>query len=55
VPEDRAEALQQALERGAVLLGVHVRPGDVAGVRTALSAAGATELVTANWRDEGAV
>lgn len=57
VPEDRAEALQHAVERGAVLLGVHVAApgGDVPRVQAALSAAGATELVTANWRDEGAV
>lgn len=54
VPDDRADALQRAVEEGAVLLGIHVLNGSVTAVRDALSARGATEVVTANWRDEGA-
>lgn len=54
VPDERAEALQRAVEQGAVLLGVHVLHGRGAAVRDALTASGATEVETANWRDEGA-
>ena len=50
VREDRAEELQQRVERGAVLLGVHIRPGDQAStVRDVLANAGAAEIELANW------
>lgn len=54
LPDERAEALQRAVEQGAVLLGVHVLQGDVSAVRDALAGSGATEIAIANWRDEGA-
>ena len=49
LPQERAEALQREVARGAVLLGVHVAPQDVDRVRTRLSAAGATELEIVTW------
>ena len=54
VPEARAEALQRAVEQGAVLLGVHASPAQAAAVRDALSRSGATEVETANWSDVNA-
>lgn len=51
VPEAQAEALQRAVEQGAVLLGVHASPGQAAAVRDALARSGATEVETANWSD----
>jgi hypothetical protein len=53
VSESRAEALQQAVEQGAVLVAVHSRPDQVALVREALAPAGAGEIDVANW-DDGA-
>jgi hypothetical protein len=50
VPADRADALQREVERGAVLLGVHA-DSDVAAIREALAAAGATVVETANWSE----
>jgi len=44
-----ADALQGEVERGAVLLGVHIAPADLATVRDALSSAGATRVETAIW------
>ena len=50
VQEDRAEELQRRVERGAVLLGVHVKAGEQAStVREVLVAAGAAEIELANW------
>ncbi len=49
LPQERAEALQREVARGAVLLGVHVVPQDVDRVRASLSAAGATELEIVTW------
>ena len=50
VREDRADALQQRVEEGAVRLGVHLRPGDQAStVRQVLADAGAAEIELANW------
>jgi hypothetical protein len=49
VPADRAEALQQQVAAGEVLLGVHVAPADVDRVRAALQAAGASQVDQANW------
>jgi uncharacterized membrane protein len=53
IPEDRAEALQRAVEEGAVLLGIHVQDVGVAAVREALSRSGASAIETANF-PEGA-
>jgi hypothetical protein len=52
IPDERAEALQQAVHDGAVLLGVHVLDGDVVAVRAALADSGATTIETANWQDQ---
>ncbi|MET0166493.1 MAG: hypothetical protein ABW318_16000 [Vicinamibacterales bacterium] len=49
VAQERAEALQREVARGAILLGVHVAPPDVDRVRASLSAAGATELEIVTW------
>lgn len=49
VARERADALQEAVSNGAVLLGVHLEAGDVDRVRDSLSAAGATEVVTSRW------
>ena len=46
----RAEALQHEVERGAILLGVHVTDADVGAIRDALAAAGATSVEIANGR-----
>jgi hypothetical protein len=51
VAEDRAEALQRAVEAGAVLLGVHTSSADAAAVRDALARSGAREIDIANWSD----
>ena len=51
VPEDRATGLQHEVQAGRVLIGVHTRDGNDALVRDALSAAGATAIVTARWTD----
>jgi hypothetical protein len=52
VPQERAEALQHAVESGAVLLGVHAIESDPARVRDLLSRNGATGVDTARWADE---
>jgi hypothetical protein len=49
LPQERAEALQREVARGAVLLGVHVAAQDVDRVRESLSAAGATQLEMVTW------
>ena len=54
VAEDRAAALQRAVEEGAVLLGVHASTADAAAVREALAGSGASEIETANWSDQHA-
>ncbi|CAN5625250.1 hypothetical protein BH23ACI1_BH23ACI1_03960 [soil metagenome] len=51
IPDVRAEALQRAVENGAVLLGIHVPDGDVTAIREALRSSGATEIEIANWDD----
>jgi hypothetical protein len=51
IDQARAEALQRAIEGGAVLLGVHVVDGNVTAVRDALSGSGATEMDIANWTE----
>jgi len=49
VPPERAEALQSAVESGAILLGVHTGEPQVEAIRSVLRAAGATDIETANW------
>jgi hypothetical protein len=49
LPHERAEALQHAVGRGALLIGVHVAAPDAARVRDSLSAAGATGIETLTW------
>jgi hypothetical protein len=49
VPRERAEALQQAVAHGGVLLGVHTNLPDVARVRESLSASGATSVELVTW------
>jgi hypothetical protein len=51
VPESRAEALEHAVEQGALLVAVHCRPEQVPLVREALAPAGAREVDVANWED----
>jgi hypothetical protein len=51
IAEARAGALERAVEGGAVLIGVHVVDGNVAVVREALTASGATEIDIANWTE----
>ena len=49
VDATRAEALQRAVESGAVLIGVHADHSTVGTIRDALSVSGATDVATANW------
>ena len=49
VPEDRADALQQEVERGSLILGVHVIKGDKTAIVRALTETGAIDVQTANW------
>jgi D-serine deaminase-like pyridoxal phosphate-dependent protein len=49
VPEARADALQLEVERGSVLLGVHVTSGDVSRINQAFAESGAVDVETANW------
>jgi len=51
LPEDTAAALEEAVEKGGVLLGVHVTAGDPAGVTEALRASGAGRTDAATWPD----
>ncbi len=51
VAAGRAEALEREIRAGAVLLGVHTAPGEVARIREALVSAGATAVDTANWSE----
>lgn len=50
VPERRAEHFQQEVERGALLLGVHVADSKVSEIRQALASAGARDIELASWR-----
>jgi hypothetical protein len=49
VPEHDARAIEREIESGSVLLGVHATAGAVPAVRDALTASGATRVLTANW------
>ncbi|MEO7273299.1 MAG: hypothetical protein ABIX28_18645 [Vicinamibacterales bacterium] len=46
-----AASLQQGVERGLVLIGVHVTTGDRAAVEEALRASGASRTEAATWPD----
>ncbi|HEX5473329.1 MAG TPA: hypothetical protein VFX12_01605 [Vicinamibacterales bacterium] len=49
VPEDRAEALQDEVDRGAILLGAHVTPSQLEAVRAALADNHARQIDVVNW------
>jgi len=49
LPHERAEALESAVARSAVLIGVHTADADVARVRDTLTAAGATQIDVVTW------
>jgi hypothetical protein len=51
LPPDRAEALQTAVEGGAILLGVHTVDSKVDVVRAVFVAAGADEIETGRWTE----
>jgi hypothetical protein len=53
VPEDRADALQAAVEQGRILLAVHSTAGGAAEIRAALESAGAVEIDAAAWPESG--
>ena len=50
LPEEQAGHWQTRIEHGDVLLGVHVRSGDVSVIRTALQDRGADAIQVAQWR-----
>ena len=50
VPAARADRIQQHIEEGGVLLGVHATPAQVDLVRDSLAAAGAPEVDVASWQ-----
>ncbi len=51
VPTRRAEELERSVQSGAVVIGVHATTDSVAAIRETLSAAGATGVDTAEWKD----
>ena len=51
IPADRADALQAAVEGGAILLAVHTVQPRIAGVREILKTRGATAIETAEWAE----
>jgi hypothetical protein len=51
IAEERASALQRAVEHGAVLIAVHTDEAHLASVRAALERSGATTVETANWNE----
>lgn len=46
-----AERWEQSIERGEILLGVHVRSGGVEAIRAALQRSTATDVATLSWED----
>lgn len=52
VRENRADQIEQLVERGALMLGVHVKQANVDGVIGALESTGAAEIEVANWGEE---
>ena len=53
LPEARARALQEAVESGAVLLGVHASTADASSIRQVMVEAGARDIDVAQWDDQG--
>ena len=51
IPANRAEALQAAVEGGAILLAVHTVQPRIDEVRSILKSAGATEIETGDWAE----
>jgi hypothetical protein len=51
VDSARAERLQQEVERGAVLLGVHMHGTPVAPIEAAMGQAGARSIDVVNWQE----
>ena len=51
VPGPRADQMEEAVERGSVLLAVHATPDQVAIVREALGSADPLEIDLANWNE----
>ena len=49
IPDDRAEALQAAVENGAILLAVHTVQPRLVEIQSILKSAGATKIETGNW------
>jgi hypothetical protein len=49
IAPERADALEQAVKDGAILLGVHTTHADAHAVRELLRANGASDSETANW------
>ena len=49
LPEERAKQLQEAVEAGAVLLGVHAEEGQETAVRKVLEATAAEDITAAIW------
>ena len=52
VPEPRARALQEAVESGALLLGVHASGADADRIRQVMLSAGARDIDVAEWEDQ---
>ena len=51
ISADRAEALETAVEGGAILLAVHTDEPRIEHIRQILTSAGATDLATGNWAE----
>ena len=51
LPEDRAQRLQDAVEAGALLLGVHAAAGQETAVRKTLEATAAEDITVASWQE----
>jgi hypothetical protein len=49
VPQERAEAIEREVSRGAVLIAVHTTSSEVPAVRDALAERGANQVEIANW------
>jgi hypothetical protein len=49
IDDARAEAIEDAVKQGAILLGVHTTPAEADAVRAVLRESGARGIETANW------
>ena len=49
VPEARADAIEQAVKDGAILLGVHTGSSEVEAIRAVLRENGGRDIETATW------